>query len=204
MLDMLKITAAALEARGYQTAVCENGAQACAYVLGHLRAHSCVGIGGSMTVRELGLAEAMRQAGHAVLWHWDMQPEARPALFRRILGEANAYVCSVNALCENGVIADIDGNGNRVAAVCCGPEQVFLLVGRNKLVQGGAAQAIARIRREACGKNARRLGASTPCAQTDRCDAANCPSPCAITLVLDRAPGGKTTHVVLIDEELGF
>lgn len=205
MLDMLKSTAEALLARGYKAIVCENRAQACDYVLSHLKEHACVGIGGSMTVKELGLADTLRSAGHEVLWHWETPPADRPALLRRVLGEADAYLCSANALCQNGTIVEIDGNGNRVAALCYGPEQVFLLVGRNKLVDGTVNQAITRIKREACGKNARRLGLSTPCAVNDRCDAANCRQQCAITVVLERAPGGgKVVHVLLIDEDLGF
>ena len=82
---------------------------------------------------------------------------------------------------------------------------VFLLVGKNKIVDGTVNQAIARIKRETCPKNATRLGLNTPCAKTGVCHEKDCVNPmCRATVILDRAPGGKETHVILIDESLGY
>ena len=205
MSELFTAAAAALEKNGFKVHVCETGAQACDYVLSHVKADALVGIGGSMTVKELGLESKLRAAGHEVLWHWEVPAQERPALFRRILGEANAYLLSANALTTDGKIVEIDGTGNRVGALCYGPEQVFVLVGKNKLVDGTVNQAIARVKREACVKNAIRLGLNTPCAKTGACHAADCTNPmCRAVVVLEGAPGGKETHVILIDEVLGF
>lgn len=205
MSELLHSTAAALQKRGFKAYVCETGAQACEYVLSHVKEDVLVGIGGSMTVKELGLAKKLRTAGHEVLWHWEVPAVERPALLHRVLSEASAYLLSANALTTDGKIVEIDGTCNRVGALCYGPEQVFLLVGKNKLVEGTVAQAIARVKRETCPKNATRLGLDTPCAKTGACHTDACVKPmCCATVILEHAPGGKETHVILIDESLGF
>ena len=97
----------------------------------------------------------------------------------------------------------------RIKAVLIGPGGEALASGshtwENKLVDGTVNQAIARVKREACVKNAIRLGLNTPCAKTGACHAAECTNPmCRAVVVLEGAPGGKETHVILIDEVLGF
>ena len=98
----------------------------------------------------------------------------------------------------------IDGTGNRVAAICYGPSTVYLAVGRNKIVSGGYQEAMRRIKEVACPQNARRLGLNTPCA-SGHCNVSECTrSMCNIILTLEHAPGAKTTKVVLINEDLGY
>jgi len=103
-------------------------------------------------------------------------------------------------------MVQIDGTGNRVAALCYGPGTVYVVIGRNKIVEGGYQQAVKRIKQVACPANARRLNLPTPCGQTGSCDVANCKagSMCHMTVAFDGAPGGKRTQVVLINEELGY
>ena len=118
---------------------------------------------------------------------------------------AGVYICSANALTEDGLIVQIDGNGNRVAAMCYSPSTVYIIIGRNKLVCGGLAQAVRRIKQTACPQNARRLGLDTPCARTGHCGVSACANPmCSITASFERAPGGKTTRVLLVDAVLGY
>ena len=108
-------------------------------------------------------------------------------------------------LSEQGEIVNIDGNGNRVAAMCYGPSTVYVVIGRNKLVEGGLQQAVKRIKSVACPNNARRQGIDTPCAKTGSCDVSACKtSMCHMTVSFDLAPNGKRTCVLLIDEELGY
>ena len=204
MLTKLHQTAAALAARGFESHVLETADQAAAFVLDQAAPDALIAVGGSMTIKDLGLADRLREKGHEVLWHWEAAPADRPAVLARAM-HADFYLASANALTENGVIVQIDGTGNRVAAQVYGPKTVCLIVGRNKVVSGGAAQAVARIKQEACPKNALRLGLDTPCAKTGKCDVSACASSmCSVTASFERAPGGKRFIVLLVNEDLGY
>lgn len=204
MREMLERAANALRSRGFEAAVFDTAAGAAEYVLSDMPQGASVAIGGSMTVRQMGLYERLRAQGRRVYWHWEVPPAERPALLREAMG-ADVYLCSANALTQGGLIVQIDGNGNRVAGMCYGPQTVYVLIGRNKLVEGGYAQALRRVKEVACPLNARRQGLDTPCAREGRCDAEACESSmCHITAAFERAPGGKRTVAVLIDEDLGY
>ena len=203
MNDALSRAADGLRRRGFDVAVYATAAEAADYVLQDIPAGADVAIGGSMTVKQMVLHERLREQGHTVLWHWEVPPQERPALLHRAMA-CPVYLCSANALTEDGLIVQIDGNGNRVAAMCYGPQTVYVIIGRNKLVCGGYAQAVRRVKQEACPPNARRQGLDTPCA-SGACDSGACQnSMCAVTAAFDRAPGGKRTQVVLVDAELGY
>ena len=98
----------------------------------------------------------------------------------------------------------LDGTGNRVAAMCDGPETVYILVGRNKLVEGGYQQAVRRVKQVACPQNARRLNLDTPCANGP-CDVSACKKPmCNVIVSLEHPLTGHRICVMLIDEDLGY
>lgn len=204
MRETLEKTAAALRARGFDAAVFATAQEACAFIRGDMPAGATVALGGSMTVMQLNLHAQLREDGHTVLWHWETPPEQRPALLHEAM-RAPLYMCSANALTEDGLIVQIDGNGNRVSAMCYGPGTVYVIAGRNKIVRGGYAQAVQRIKQTACPQNARRQGLDTPCARQGACRPAQCPaSMCHIIAAFELAPAGKRTQVVLIDEDLGY
>ena len=203
MNELLQLAADGLRRRGFDVAVFSTAKEAANYVLSDIPEGACVAIGGSMTVKQLDLYTRLREKGHTVLWHWEVPPAERAELLHRAMN-CPVYLCSANALTADGLIVQIDGNGNRVGAMCYGANTVYVIVGRNKLVQGGYAQAVRRVKQEACPKNARRQGLDTPCA-VGACDSAACQnSMCAVTAAFERAPGGKRTQVVLVDEELGY
>ena len=191
----------ALDKRGFGTQVFETGAEAKAWILSQIPENAVIGVGGCVTVRDLGIADALRDSGHTVHWHWYKPgPETLHAA-----NNADVYLCSSNAITKDGQLVNIDGTGNRVAALSYGPGCVYVICGKNKLVDGGVPQAIARIKREACPPNARRLNYTTSCALTDRCDAAHCTkSMCNITSVLEHPTGGHPITVILVNENLGF
>lgn len=200
MIDLMLTTAEALQKHGFTVHCAESGAEAAAYVLSLVQPGMSVGVGGSMTIRELGLADAIRDLGCAVHWHW---LEEGPAAFTPAR-EADLYLCSANAVTTDGLIVNIDGTGNRVAAMIHGPKQVVAVVGVNKLVEGGIQQAIARIKREACPQNARRLKLNTPCA-SGRCNPEKCEGGfCNVLTVLEHPTGKRPFHVILVNEELGY
>lgn len=202
MNNLMLVTAAALQKRGFQVYCAETSEEAAMYVLGFLSGNvKSVGIGGSMTIRELHIADAIRASGVDVHWHW---LEEGPAAFTPAR-EADLYLCSANAVTTDGQLVNIDGTGNRVAAMIHGPKAVVAVVGVNKLVEGGYAQAIARIKREACPPNARRLGLPFPCGTTGKCNQAECPGGfCNVITIQEHPTGKRPYHVVLVDEKLGY
>ena len=205
MNEQLNSVAAALRRRGFESEVFATAQEAVDYVRRDLPANADITFGGSMTTKQLNLENILREDGHTVLWHWEVGPAERPALLHKAMHSPN-YICSVNALTEDGLIVQIDATGNRVAALCYGPETVYLLVGRNKIVKGGYQQAVARCKQIACPQNARRYNLDTPCAATGKCNAAECKSSlCHAFLALELKPTGiKNMKVLLIDEELGY
>ena len=187
-----------LEARGFRVKVFATGAEAAAYLNGAIDGVS-VGIGGSLTVQELGLGDTL--AAHNELhWHWSGGPEECPRA-----AAARVYITSANGLAETGEIINIDGAGNRVASTLYGHRKVYFIIGRNKLAPT-YDEALWRARNIAAPKNAQRLGKKTPCAiKGDRCY--DCRSPeriCRGLVVLWGPMLGIDTEVILVDEELGL
>ena len=205
MINQLENVAARLRERGFDAAVFATGKEASAFILADVPAGAQVAVGGSMTIKEMDLHTKLREAGHEVLWHWEAAPAERGALLHRAMN-APVYLCSANALTTDGLMVQIDGTGNRVAAQCYGPATVYVVIGRNKLIEGGYQQAVRRIKQIACPLNARRLNLPTPCGLTGSCDVSSCKagSMCHMILALEGAPNGKRTQVVLVNEDLGY
>ena len=161
-----------------------------------------IGMGGSVTLRDLGLYEALSQRG-TVYWHWQQPgPETLAQA-----AQAQVYLTSVNALAETGQLVNIDGTGNRISAAAGAHETVCYLVGRNKIAPT-FQQALWRARNIAAPLNARRLHRKTPCAQGETLRCYDCRSPeriCNGLSVLWRPLGGVgETLVCLVGEDLGY
>ena len=187
-----------LEARGFSVSTFSTAAEATAYLDSAIDG-TTVGIGGSMTVQQMGLHEKLA-AHNEVHWHWTDGPEARAKA-----AHADVYITSANGLTENGEIINIDGAGNRVASTLYGHKRVYFIIGRNKLAPT-YDEALWRARNIAAPKNAQRLGKKTPCAvKGDRCY--DCKSPdriCRGLVVLWGPSMGVETEIVLVDEDLGL
>ena len=187
-----------LEARGFSVSTFSTAAEAAAYLDSAIDG-TTVGIGGSMTVQQMGLHEKLA-AHNEVHWHWTDGPEARAKA-----AHADVYITSANGLTENGEVINIDGAGNRVASTLYGHKRVYFIIGRNKLAPT-YDEALWRARNIAAPKNARRLGKKTPCAvKGDRCY--DCKSPdriCRGLVVLWGPSMGVETEIVLVDEDLGL
>lgn len=204
MFEKLNHIAERLRDRGFDAAVFRTAEDAAGFILSDIAEGAAVAIGGSMTVKQMDLHTKLREQGHKVLWHWEAAPADRAALLHEAMN-APFYLCSANAITEDGLIVQIDGNGNRVAAMCYGPSTVYVIIGRNKIVSGGLQQSVRRIKQAACPQNAHRQGINTPCALTGNCDITSCKSSmCHITMSFDLAPNGKRTQVLLVDEDLGY
>lgn len=186
-----------LEENGFATSYFETAEEAARYLDGKLDGKS-IGVGGTLTAQQMGL-DKLLPSHNAVHWHWlGGTPEDA--------AKAQVYISSVNGLAETGEIINIDGTGNRVVGTIYGHEELYLLVGVNKIAPD-YDQALWRARNIAAPKNAQRLKRKTPCAEKgDRCY--NCSSPeriCRALTVLWKKPNGiPYAEVVLINQELGL
>ena len=198
MPDWNKLTDV-LTKNGFTVTRFATGAQAAAFIDEHIDGKT-VGFGGSMTLKELGLYELL-SVHNTVYSHAAQGPSAQVSA-----AGAQVYLTSVNGLAETGELINIDGNGNRVASTIYGHEEVWFVVGVNKIAPD-LEKALWRARNIAAPKNAQRLGKKTPCAvRGDKCY--DCDSPERICRVFSthlRKPTSiPTAHVVLIEEELGY
>lgn len=157
--------------------------------------------GGSMSVVEIGLEDAVKNGNYEYCDRAAMKDKREAELFAY---SADVYLGSVNAITEDGVLVNIDGNSNRVSAYAYGPEKLVLIVGLNK-VASDADAAMKRARNEAATINAQRFGLSTPCSKTGRC--MDCKSPdtiCCQFLITRYSRHKDRIHVILVNENLGF
>ena len=165
---------------------------------------SSVTWGGTMTVRDLGIPDFLRSRGTLEVIDRDLveTTEEKQAVYLRAFS-ADVYLTSANAISEDGVIVNIDGNGNRVAAITWGPKKVIFVIGLNKVAQTVEA-ALSRARATASPINAARFDIKTPCQNDGVCH--NCNSPesiCNYIHFLRNSPKGRHT-VVLIGEDYGY
>lgn len=192
-----------LETKGYTVSCFETPSEATDYLNTQID-QTTVGMGGSVTLEQLGLYEKL--ASHnSVSWHQRI-PEGKTSKEVRV--EANAariYISSVNGLAESGEIVNIDGVGNRVGTICFGHEKVYLVVGRNKIAADYEG-ALDRARNIAAPLNAKRLGCKTPCAEkADHCY--DCSSPeriCRALSVFWMKPMMGEYEIVLVNSDLGY
>lgn len=190
-----------VEARGFSYRYFDTAAQAADYLAGSISGKT-VGIGGSMTLLDMGIYERL-QEDNDVAWHWKTPgPETLAKA-----AAAQVYLTSVNGIAETGEIINIDGTGNRVAATLYDREKVYLVAGVNK-VAPTYEEALWRARNIAAPLNARRLNRKTPCALKEELKCWDCKSPeriCNGLTVLWRKLGGvKECELVLIGQELGY
>lgn len=199
MNELTKTAVENFRKKGFSAEFFESGEEALEYVLNEIGA-SDVGIGGSMTISELGWFEALEKRGRAI-WHWLKKYDG-------ILEEENAapcYITSANAVSAGGAIINIDANGNRVAAAGFGAKKVFIVCGENKITPD-MPSALFRAKNIAAPLNAKRLGKKTPCAiKADKCY--NCASPeriCRITSITDFPIQKMQTHIIFIKGSWGY
>ncbi|MGQ9780353.1 MAG: lactate utilization protein [Bacillota bacterium] len=167
---LLARTAQALAERGFTAVIKKTREDILAHVESLIPAGASAGIGGSVTVRELGIPEMLARKGCTVYDHWrpGLTPEEVFEIRRRQL-TADFFLTGTNALTVDGRLVNIDGTGNRVAAMSFGPRHVIVVAGANKIVWD-LDGALRRIKDLASPQNSRRLGLKTPCAAGRCCD----------------------------------
>ncbi|MBP3274062.1 MAG: lactate utilization protein [Butyrivibrio sp.] len=162
---------------------------------------SSVTMGGAMSAHEIGLVEAVKNGNYNFIDR-DAMEDKRAAMLAAY--DADVFLASVNAMTQDGVLVNIDGNANRVSAIAQGPKKVLFIVGMNKVCDD-VDGAMKRARNVAAPINAQRFGLSTPCAKTGSC--MNCKSPdtiCCQFLITRFSRHKDRIHVILVNDELGF
>ena len=173
---------------GYYAA---DRAEALKLALSLIPAGAKVTMGGATTAAQIGLTDALKEADCTLINRDDTH-------------EADVFISGSNAITEDGVLVNIDGNANRVSAIAYGPKKVVFLVGMNKVCCDADA-AMKRARNVAAPINAQRFGLSTPCSATGAC--MDCKSPdtiCCQFLITRYSKHKDRIHVILINEDLGF
>lgn len=162
---------------------------------------SSVTMGGAMSVHEIGLVDALKEGDYDFIDRDDYE-DKREAMLKAY--DADFFLSSANAMTEDGVLVNIDGNANRVSAIAQGPKKVLFVVGMNKICST-LDSAMDRAQYIASPINAQRFGLETPCAKTGAC--AQCKSHdtiCCQILITRYSKHDGRISVILVNDDLGF
>ena len=193
------------EKKGFKVSVFSDAKEASDYLNKEIN-NTSVAFGGSMTLAEMGLFDTLKT--HNELWYHSnaelIEKYGREEIFKRAMS-ADVYISSVNGMSSDGVLINIDGNGNRIASTAFGHKKVYYVVGKNK-IEDTFEKAMWRARNIAAPKNAQRLNRKTPCAiKGDKCY--NCSSPeriCRGILITEAPMSAQETEILLVNENLGY
>ncbi|WP_432735433.1 lactate utilization protein [Maridesulfovibrio sp. FT414] len=197
------------EDNGYTTYVAKNQKAAASMVMDKILPQlkpKSISFGGSMTVVESGLFDQVKKLSNVqVIDTYDTEPPLNERIERRRQSLlTDVLITSANAFTEEGELVNLDGTGNRVAAMAFGPRNVVVLVGRNKLCVDLDA-AVSRIKEYAAPVNAMRLKRKTPCAVTGKCQDCNSKDRiCNVWAITEKSSPQGRIHVIFINEDLGF
>ncbi len=190
-----------LESRNMKGYYAESKEEALKLALELIPENSSVTMGGAMSAHEIGLVDALKEGNYNFIDR-DKAEDKRAAMLAAY--DADYFLTSANAMTEDGVMVNIDGNSNRVSAIAQGPKHVLVIVGMNKICVDVDA-AMKRARNVAAPINAQRFGLNTPCAKTGSC--MNCKSPdtiCCQFLITRFSRHEGRIHVILVNDSLGF
>ena len=190
-----------LESRNMKGYYADNREDALRLALELIPEKSSVTMGGAMSAHEIGLVEALKEGDYNFIDR-DKAEDKRAAMLAAY--DADFFLTSANAMTEDGVMVNIDGNSNRVSAIAQGPKHVLVIVGMNKICPD-VDTAMKRARNVAAPINAQRFGLNTPCAKTGSC--MNCKSPdtiCCQFLITRYSRHEDRIHVILVNDSLGF
>lgn len=211
---MLKRAAHSLEANNMKPYIVETVKDVLPVVKSILEEGKTVACGGSATLNETGVMELLRSGAYDFLDREGKSRDELEELYRSSFS-ADFYLTSSNAVTENGELYNVDGNSNRVAAICFGPRSVIVIAGRNKIVRD-IDEAIVRVKRFAAPMNTARLNCETYCRSKGECMALasgscnmtdGCKSEsriCCSYVVTAQQRIKDRIKVILVNEELGF
>lgn len=193
-----------LQSRHFDAYYCANKEDALAKALELIPEGVSVGWGGAQSAEDIGLLEAVRKGPYqAIDRDTAKSPEERVKIMKQAL-LSDVFIVGANALSLDGQMVNIDGNGNRVAAIVYGPDSVIVIAGMNKVV-ATLEDAVQRTRTIAAPMNKQRFALNTPCEITGAC--ADCKSEgciCNQLLITRNSKPAGRIKVILVGEELGF
>lgn len=182
----------------------ETAELACQKAIDLIKVKSTISWGGSMTLKEIGLLEKLAKKDYNLLDRAQAENyQAKEKIYHQALS-ADYYLMSANAITQTGKLVNIDGNGNRLAALIYGPKNVIIVAGMNKITKD-LESALKRVKNQAAPPNSMRLNQNTPCAKTGQCH--NCQvedTICCQTVITRRSRQKNRIKVILVGEELGF
>jgi L-lactate utilization protein LutB len=200
-------TLEALNKNGFNSIYASTKAEALKKILELIPKGQKIGVAGSMTIRDIGLVDALNERGEQLddIWSKKHSPEEDLEIRKRHFS-TDVLLTSSNAITEDGKLINIDGLGNRVAAMIFGPKKVIVVAGTNKIVKD-VHEGINRIRNVAAPMNVMRFEGKTPCTQTGNCNLEECKPPdrhCHVISIMEKRPMKTDTTIVIIGEKLGF
>jgi L-lactate utilization protein LutB len=195
---------ASLKARHFDAYYFDDASGATDKILELVPSSDVVSWGGSMTIDALGIKEKLSGKGCAFIDRdTGKTPEERVELMRKSL-TCDTFLSSTNAISEDGELVNVDGNGNRVAAMLFGPKQVIIVMGMNKVAHT-LQDAYTRARTVASPLNNQRFGGKTPCFETGECrNCKSADSTCSFIVTMRLCKPAHRIKVILIGQDLGF
>ncbi len=216
MTNVINKTIENLKKNNMECFYAENKEEAKKIAFSLINKGDSIGVGGSVTLNELDLLTDFRNENYNFLDRYGEKTQEEITQVFRDSFSCDAYFTSSNAVTENGELYNVDGNGNRVAAMIYGPKKVVVIVGKNKIVKD-LNEAVLRVKTIAAPRNCRRLNKSTPCAATGKCISFKCgnaeiPSAGCSTsqricreYVITAVQGNPDRiKVIIVNEDLGY
>ena len=193
-----------LESRNMEGYYTESKEEALKKALELIPEGGSISWGGSMSVEEIGLTDAVCNGNYIVYNRNAAKDPAEKRKMELAAHDCDFFLASSNAISEDGVLVNIDGSANRVSCIAAGPRNVLMIIGMNKVVKD-VETALSRARNEAAPINAQRFGLDTPCSKTGSCF--DCKSPdtiCCQILITRYSKVPKRIKVILVNDDLGF
>ena len=198
---LAKKTIKGLESRNMTGYYAKDKEEALKIALSLIPEGSTVTMGGAMSVHEIGLSDALKNGNYNFIDRDEFEDKRQAML---LAYDADFFLSSSNAMTDDGILVNIDGNANRVSAIAQGPKKVLMIVGMNKVCPD-VDSAMKRARNVAAPINTQRFGINPPCTKTGTCS--NCKSPdtiCCQFLITRYSRHADRIHVILVDDNLGF
>lgn len=198
-------TIEALRKNRFEALYVPDAKQAFEAVMARIPDGATVGIGGSVTLGQIGILDGLKERKVQLIWPIQQakNEEERMELIRKTFS-SDIFLTSTNAITEDGKLFNIDATGNRVGAMFIGPKQVIIVCGVNKIVRD-LEEAQKRLKGWAAPQNAKRLGRKTPCTETGLCsDCNSLDRICNIYVILAKKPVRTHILIILVGEELGI
>ena len=189
-----------LKSRNMTGNYAKNKEEALKLALGLIEKGSSITMGGCMSAKEIGLVSALEEGDYHFIDRTKLEP--REALLAAY--DADIFLSSANALTDDGILVNIDGNANRVSCIAQGPKKVLFIVSMNKICSD-LDSAMKRARNIAAPANAQRFDIKTPCKLTGKCtDCKSQDTICCQFLITRYSRHTERIHVILVNEDLGF